>query len=205
MLYIDYFANMDISSKEDQDSVSPMEEGAVMPYVPATGPVYVQHNSLQDYYNTQPYQVPGNEYYSSLMYADSAVDQPPSLMFFDPGNIPSPSSTLSSNSLPNMAFGGSLCFSKEYPQYATPLYLSQDQKFTTTVEKDDCAQEKKEHVVQAVTTIKKQKDAKSYHKRHSRDKKKKRCSNCFSHNSPSWRRSISPPSKGALLCNACGL
>ncbi|GAA5807674.1 hypothetical protein MFLAVUS_001045 [Mucor flavus] len=199
------FENTDISSKEDRDSASPMEEGTVISYVPDTGSFYVppnlQHNSLQDYYNAQPYQVPGPEYYTDLMYTDSAVDQPPSLMFFEPGNIPSPSSTLSSNSLQNMTFP-SLCFSKDYSQYATPLYLSHEQKFTAPVEKDDCAQEKKEHLL---TVIKKQKDVKPYHKRHSRDKSKKRCSNCFSNNSPSWRRSISAPSKGALLCNACGL
>ncbi|GAA5800489.1 hypothetical protein HPULCUR_005920 [Helicostylum pulchrum] len=205
----DNFAAMNIPSKEDRDSASPMEESTVMSYIPATGSFYMppnsQHHSLQDYYNTQPYHAPGPEYYPNIMYPDSSVDQPPSLMFFEPGNIPSPSSTLSSHSLQNMAFAGPLCFSKDYPQYATPLYPSPDQKFTITVEKDDCAQEKKEHVVHVVATAKKQKDTKSYHKRHSRDKSKKRCSNCFSNNSPSWRRSISPPSKGALLCNACGL
>jgi hypothetical protein len=38
-----------------------------------------------------------------------------------------------------------------------------------------------------------------------REKTKKRCSNCHSIHSPSWRRSISKYTKGALLCNACGL
>ncbi|KAI9262680.1 hypothetical protein BY458DRAFT_491320 [Sporodiniella umbellata] len=36
-------------------------------------------------------------------------------------------------------------------------------------------------------------------------KKKKRCSNCFSTSSPSWRRSILVDTKDQLLCNACGL
>jgi hypothetical protein len=42
-------------------------------------------------------------------------------------------------------------------------------------------------------------------KRHSQSKAKKRCGNCHTPNSPSWRRSISKPTKGDLLCNACGL
>lgn len=45
-----------------------------------------------------------------------------------------------------------------------------------------------------------------YVKRTSRGEKvKKRCSNCYAINSPSWRRSIAKHSKGDLLCNACGL
>lgn len=42
-------------------------------------------------------------------------------------------------------------------------------------------------------------------KRHSQTKTKKRCSNCSTLQTPSWRRSISKPTKGDLLCNACGL
>jgi hypothetical protein len=44
-----------------------------------------------------------------------------------------------------------------------------------------------------------------YVKRHSQSKAKKRCSNCHTPQSPSWRRSISKSTKGDLLCNACGL
>lgn len=44
-----------------------------------------------------------------------------------------------------------------------------------------------------------------YPKGQARDKPKKRCSNCRSVQSPSWRRSILKTSKGDLLCNACGL
>lgn len=44
-----------------------------------------------------------------------------------------------------------------------------------------------------------------YPKGQARDKPKKRCSNCHSVQSPSWRRSILKPTKGNLLCNACGL
>lgn len=45
----------------------------------------------------------------------------------------------------------------------------------------------------------------TYTKGQVRDKPKKRCSNCHSVQSPSWRRSILKPTKGNLLCNACGL
>lgn len=45
----------------------------------------------------------------------------------------------------------------------------------------------------------------SYAKRHSRNKDRKRCSNCHTTQSPSWRRSTSESSLNALLCNACGL
>lgn len=38
-----------------------------------------------------------------------------------------------------------------------------------------------------------------------RPKDKKRCHNCNTAKSPSWRRSVTLPHKGSLLCNACGL
>lgn len=45
----------------------------------------------------------------------------------------------------------------------------------------------------------------SYGKGQGRERTKKRCSNCHSVHSPSWRRSVDKKTKGALLCNACGL
>jgi hypothetical protein len=47
---------------------------------------------------------------------------------------------------------------------------------------------------------------KTHHiKKSSRNKGKKKCSNCHATDSPSWRRSICKSSKGDLVCNACGL
>lgn len=45
----------------------------------------------------------------------------------------------------------------------------------------------------------------AYSKRNTRNKDKKKCSNCHATQSPSWRRSISPRTMNELLCNACGL
>lgn len=188
---------MQISPSEEQVT-TPIEEDAIMPFVSHTGRYYApQAHEFQDfhYYNAQLYQNPGPEVYEGLMYADS-VANPPQLGFFDNGSIPSPSSTLSSNSIQNMGFSGNFCLSKDF----NPFYISQEQKITPDVK--DCAREKEKHVV---TTAKKNKEIKHYTKRQGQPKCKKRCSNCYSNNSPSWRRSISPRSKGALLCNACGL
>ncbi|CEP14167.1 hypothetical protein [Parasitella parasitica] len=47
---------------------------------------------------------------------------------------------------------------------------------------------------------------KTHHvKKPTRSKGKKKCYNCHTIESPSWRRSINKSSKGELVCNACGL
>lgn len=227
--YIEYFDDFGMQIPKDvgtsSPSISPIQqdEDPVLSF--PSGSYYVSGHaqSFNDYsyYAPQAYHHSGLDNYPSLMYPDSSVDPPP-LMLLDSStnSIPSPTSTLSSSSVHNFAMGGPMYLNstKDCPSYSSVFYYTEgshhEDDHKNISEAPSCCSRangssNKEKEFKKESTKSKETSGggkkHSYNKRHTREKGKKRCSNCYSNNSPSWRRSVSDISKGDLLCNACGL
>ncbi|KAI8883662.1 hypothetical protein K501DRAFT_272531 [Backusella circina FSU 941] len=103
---------------------------------------------------------------------------------------------------------------REFPSSDDSFYLSTESSPTVgalVIQNDenyiggDIHEPKSQHNCNITDNAEKQKEQESKKPSHNRSKDRKRCHNCNTAKSPSWRRSVSAPHKGSLLCNACGL
>lgn len=219
------------SPQLDEDPILSFPSSQNSYYIPSSNHHLSGYMSEYSYCPSQSYHSTGFESHPGMIYTGSSLEGHP---FFSPNAIftttPSPSSSVSSSSLPNFASGNSGAIylaTKDCAGYNEGGYqhltsegsgsdfeIEQKHNMGTAsscsylVATGDASDGSRRNSNDDVTKQHKRKDngkKAPYNKRHVREKGKKRCSNCHASHSPSWRRSIAKHSKGDLLCNACGL
>ncbi|CEJ01853.1 hypothetical protein RMCBS344292_15874 [Rhizopus microsporus] len=155
---------------------------------------------------------------------DHESHPPPSLLMLPPQGLPFPSGTPSPDS---SSFSSSSVDHFNMLNFENSVYICSDGGMNTYESKSDdsfscevqgaknrqneanlMVPQMKQNFNEKSQIAKKQDNKKMSHANqpvHPKQKTKKKCANCQTKESPSWRRSIAKETKGKLLCNACGL
>ncbi|CEG84232.1 hypothetical protein RMATCC62417_18067 [Rhizopus microsporus] len=130
---------------------------------------------------------------------------PPSLLILPPQGFPFPSGTPSPDS---SSFSSSSVDHFNMLNFENSVYICSDGGMNTYESKCDDSFSCEQNFNEKSQITKKQDNKRMSHANqpvHLKQKTKKKCVNCQTKESPSWRRSIAKETKGKLLCNACGL